>query len=120
MENFEYDYDGIVLNIGYTTEDADPSVGLFGTQVFMHGICHKGEDIYELIGESTRNFLEERLMEYVNGWYSKRLIPRCLFLCYSIDSLCYPYRWSMKDLIQGLLVAIGIYILFFGAIHLVN
>jgi hypothetical protein len=73
-----------------------------------------------LIGESTRNFLEERLMEYVNGWYSKRLIPRCLFLCYSIDSLCYPYRWSMKDLIQGLLVAIGIYILFFGAIHLVN
>jgi hypothetical protein len=59
-------------------------------------------------------------MEYVNGWYSKRLISRCLFLCYSIDRLGYPYWWPMRELIQGLLVAIGIYILFFGAIHLVN
>jgi hypothetical protein len=59
-------------------------------------------------------------MEYVNGWYSKRFIPRRLFLCYSIDRLGYSYRWPMKELIQGLLVAIGIYILFFGAIHLVN
>jgi hypothetical protein len=67
MENFEYDYDGIKLDIGYYTEDGDSSVGLHGTQVFIEGICHKGEDIYELISESTRKFLEERLMEYVNG-----------------------------------------------------
>jgi hypothetical protein len=67
MENFEYDYDGIKLDIQFETEDGDSSVGLFGTQVYMLGICHKGEDIYELISESTRNFLEERLMEYVNG-----------------------------------------------------
>jgi hypothetical protein len=43
-----------------------------------------------------------------------------LFLCYPIDCLCHSHRWPMRDLIQGLLVAIGIYILFFGAIHLVN
>jgi hypothetical protein len=67
MQNFEYDYDGIKLDIGYYTEDGDSSVGLYGTQVFIEGICHKGEDIYELISESTRNFLEEQLMEYVNG-----------------------------------------------------
>jgi hypothetical protein len=60
------------------------------------------------------------LWSYVNDWYSKRLIPRCLFLCYPIDCLCHSHRWPMKELIQGLLVAIGIYILFFGAIHLVN
>lgn len=67
MENFEYDYDGIKLDIGYYTEEGDASVGLFGTQVFIEGICHKGEDIYELISKETREFLEERLMEYVNG-----------------------------------------------------
>lgn len=67
MQNFEYDYDGIKLDIGYYTEDADPSVGIFRTQVFIEGICHKGEDIYELISEKTRKFLEEELMEYVNG-----------------------------------------------------
>jgi hypothetical protein len=60
------------------------------------------------------------LYEALNGWYSKRLIPRCLLLCYPIDSLGNPYRWPMRELIQGFLVAIGIYILFFGAIHLVN
>jgi hypothetical protein len=32
--------------------------------------------------------------------------------------LGYPYRWLMKEIIEGLLVAIGIYILFFGAIYL--
>ena len=67
MENFEYDFDGIKLNIGYFTEDADPSVGIFSTQVFIEGIYHKGEDIYELISDSTRKFLEEQLAEYVNG-----------------------------------------------------
>ena len=67
MENFEYDYDGIKLNIGYYTEEGDASVGLFGTQVFIEGIFHKGEDIYELISEKTRQFLEEELMEYING-----------------------------------------------------
>jgi hypothetical protein len=60
------------------------------------------------------------LYEALNGWYFKRLIPRCLFLCHSTNCVGYPYRWPMKELIQGLLVAIGIYILFFGAIHLVN
>ena len=67
MENFEYDFGGIKLNIGYFTEDADPSVGIFSTQVFIEGISHKGEDIYELISDSTRKFLEEQLQEYVNG-----------------------------------------------------
>ena len=67
MENFEYDFDGIKLDIGYYTEDADPSVGIFSTQVFIEGICHKGEDIYELISERVRKFLEEELQEYVNG-----------------------------------------------------
>jgi hypothetical protein len=43
-----------------------------------------------------------------------------LFFCHPIDCLGYPYRWPMREIIQGLLVAIGIYILFFGAIHLVN
>lgn len=67
MENFEYDYDGIILNVGYYTEEGDASVGLFGTQVFIEGICHKGEDIYELIKESTLKNIEESLWEYVNG-----------------------------------------------------
>ena len=67
MENFEYDFDGIKLDIGYYTEDADPSVGIFSTQVFIEGICHKGEDIINLISERTRKFLEEELQEYVNG-----------------------------------------------------
>lgn len=67
MENFEYDYDGIKLNIGYYTEDADPSVGIFRTQAFIEGICVNGVDIYELVSEKTRTFLEEQLMEYVNG-----------------------------------------------------
>ena len=67
MENFEYDYDGIKLDIGYYTEDPDPSVGIFSTQAFIESIYHKGEDIYELIGERTRKFLEEELQEYVNG-----------------------------------------------------
>jgi hypothetical protein len=60
------------------------------------------------------------LYEALNGWYSKRSIFRRLFLCYPIDCLGNSYWWPMKELIQGLLVAIGIYILFFGAIHLVN
>ena len=67
MENFEYDYDGIKLDIQYETEPGDASVGLFGTQVYMLGILHKGDDIYELISEKTRKFLEDELMEYVNG-----------------------------------------------------
>ena len=67
MEIFEYDFDGIKLHIHYDTEPSDPSVGLFGTQIFMNGIYHKGDDIYELISEKTREFLEDRLVEYVNG-----------------------------------------------------
>jgi hypothetical protein len=43
-----------------------------------------------------------------------------LFLCHPINCVGYSYRWPMKELIEGLLVAIGIYILFFGAIHLVS
>jgi hypothetical protein len=73
-----------------------------------------------LIGKSTYEFLESELYEALNGWYFKRLVFRCLFFCNPIDCLGNPYRWLMKELIQGLLVAIGIYILFFGAIHLVN
>lgn len=67
MENFEYDFDGIKLDIGYYTEDADPSVGIFHTQVFIEGVCHKGEDIIDLLGKSKLEFLESELMEYVNG-----------------------------------------------------
>jgi hypothetical protein len=67
MENYTYDYDGIKLDIGYYTEEADPTVGIFGTQVIIEGICHKGEDIYELISEKTRNFLEAELYEAING-----------------------------------------------------
>lgn len=67
MEIFEYDYDGIKLEIQYETEDGDATVGLFGTQIYMLSILHKGEDIYELISEKTRGFLEDRLVEYVNG-----------------------------------------------------
>jgi hypothetical protein len=65
-EIFEYDFDGITLYVHYETEPGDPTVGLFGTQVYMNGIYHKGEDIFELVSESTRNFLEERLMDYVS------------------------------------------------------
>ena len=67
MEIFEYDYDGIKLEIQYETEDGDATVGLFGTQIYMLGILHKGDDIYELLSEKTREFLEEQLSEYVNG-----------------------------------------------------
>ncbi len=67
MEIYEYDFDGIKLDIHYETEDGDASVGLFGTQIYMLGIYHKGDDIYELISEKTRGFLEDRLVEYVNG-----------------------------------------------------
>ena len=67
MENFDYDYDGIKLDIQYETEDADPSVGLFSTQVFLISIFHKGEDITNLVGKSTFDFLESELVEYVNG-----------------------------------------------------
>ena len=120
MEIYEYDYDGIKLDIHYHTEDGDDSVGMFGMQIYVEGIFHKGEDITDLIGKSTYEFFESELYEALNGWYSKRLIPRCLFLCHPTNRLGYPHRWPMKELIQGLLVAIGIYILFFGAIHLVN
>jgi hypothetical protein len=67
MENFEYDYDGVKLDIHYETEEGDASVGLFGTQVFILGIYHKGVDLYELLGESTIKFLESELGEYVHG-----------------------------------------------------
>jgi hypothetical protein len=60
------------------------------------------------------------LYEALNGWYSKRLIPRCLFLCYPIDSLCYPHRWPMKHLIEGFFMAVFFCIVFFGANYLVN
>jgi hypothetical protein len=67
MENYTYDYDGIKLDIGYYTEEADPTVGIFNTQIFIEGICHKGEDIYELLSEKTRSFLESELYEALNG-----------------------------------------------------
>jgi hypothetical protein len=67
MENFEYDYDGIKLDIHYHTEDGDDSVGMFGVQVYVEGIFHKGDDITDLIGKPTYEFLESELMEYVNG-----------------------------------------------------
>ena len=120
MENFEYDYDGIKLDIHYHTEDGDESVGMFGMQVYVEGIYHKGEDITDLIGKSTYEFLESELYEALNGWYFKRRIPRHLFFCHSTYGVGNPYRWPMREIIQGLLVAIGIYILFFGAIHLVS
>jgi hypothetical protein len=61
---YEYDYDGIKLELHYDTEDGDSSVGLFGTQVFLDGIYHKGEDITNLIGKSTYEFLLDELVEY--------------------------------------------------------
>jgi hypothetical protein len=67
MEIYEYDYDGVKLDIHYETEDGDASVGLFGTQIFILGIYHKGDDIYELLSESTIKFLESELGEYVHG-----------------------------------------------------
>jgi hypothetical protein len=63
MENFEYDFDGIKLDIGYYTEDADPTVGIFSTQIFIEGICHKGEDIYELLSQDKIDFLASELYE---------------------------------------------------------
>jgi hypothetical protein len=67
MEIYEYDYDGIKLDIHYHTEDGDDSVGMFGVQVYVEGVFHKGEDITDLISKSTYEFLESELMEYVNG-----------------------------------------------------
>jgi hypothetical protein len=61
---YEYDYDGIKLELHYYTEDGDASVGLFGTQVFLEGIYHKGEDITDLLGKSTYEFLQDELTEY--------------------------------------------------------
>jgi hypothetical protein len=63
MENFEYDFDGIKLDIGYYTENADPTVGIFSTQIFIEGICHKGEDIYELLSQDKIDFLASELYE---------------------------------------------------------
>lgn len=63
MENFEYDFDGIKLDIGYYTEDADPTVGIFSTQIFIEGICHKGEDIYELLSQDKIDFLASEIYE---------------------------------------------------------
>ena len=120
MENFEYDYDSIKLDIQYETEDADPSVGLFSTQVFILGICHKGEDITDLIGKSTYEFLENEIYEALNGWYSKGRVFGRLFLCHPTNGVGCAYRWLMRDLLIGFLVAIGIYILFFGAIYLMD
>lgn len=61
---YEYDYSGIKLELHYYTEEGDASVGLFGTQVFLDGIYHKGEDITDLLGKSTYEFLQEELTEY--------------------------------------------------------
>lgn len=61
---YEYDYDGIKLELHYYTEEGDASVGLFGTQVFLEGIYHKGEDITDLLGKSTYEFLQDELTEY--------------------------------------------------------
>jgi hypothetical protein len=71
-----------------------------------------------LISEKTRNFLEAELYEAINGWYFKRLIPRHLSVRYPTYGVGNPYRWPMKDLIEGFLIALIICILFFGAIHL--
>lgn len=67
MEIYEYDYDGIKLDIHYYTEDADESVGMFGTQIYVEGVFHKGEDITDLINKSTYEFLESELYEALNG-----------------------------------------------------
>lgn len=61
---YEYDYNGIKLELHYYTEDGDASVGLFGTQVFLDGIYHKGEDITDLLGKSTYEFLQDEVTEY--------------------------------------------------------
>jgi hypothetical protein len=66
MQNYEYDFDGITLNVGFYTEDADPSVGIYSTEVFIEGICHNGEDIIELIKPETIKNIEEALWSYVN------------------------------------------------------
>lgn len=65
-EIFEYDYDGITLYLDYETEPGDPTVGLFGTQIYVNGIYHKGDDITDLMAKSTIDFLEERLRDYVS------------------------------------------------------
>jgi hypothetical protein len=67
MEIYEYDYDGIKLDIHYHTEDGDESVGMFGMQVYVEGVYHKGEDITDLIGKSTYEFIESELYEALNG-----------------------------------------------------
>ena len=67
MEIYDYDYDDIKLQLHYYTEDGDESVGIFGTQVFLEGVFHKGEDITNLISKSTYEFLESELVEAING-----------------------------------------------------
>jgi hypothetical protein len=69
MENdfYEYDYDGIKLQLLYETEGADPTVGIFNKQVFLLSVIHKGDDITDLIGKPTFDFLESELVEYVYG-----------------------------------------------------
>jgi hypothetical protein len=67
MENdfYEYDYDGIKLELHYETEGADSSVGIFNQQVFLISIIHKGDDITDLVGKTTFDFLESELVEYL-------------------------------------------------------
>ena len=100
MEIYEYDYDGIKLDIHYHTEDGDESVGMFGMQVYVEGVYHKGEDITDLIGKSTYEFLESELYEALNGWYFKRLVSRSLLLCHPTNCVGYSYRWLMREIIK--------------------
>ena len=67
MEIYDYDFDGIKIQLHYYTEDGDESVGIFGTQVFLEGVFHKDEDITNLISKSTYEFLESELAEAING-----------------------------------------------------
>jgi len=66
MESYKINIDGIILEVTYTVEPIDETVGIRSNNVEIQSINHNGQDIYDLISSIIIGLIEDELIGVEN------------------------------------------------------